>query len=44
VPAASVIIRARDEALLGLLDGPSTLAFELGRRLPNRAPQRARLL
>jgi hypothetical protein len=30
----------RDEALLGLLDGPAVLAFELGRRLPNRAPQR----
>lgn len=26
----------RDAALLGLLDGPATLAFELGRRLPNR--------
>ena len=27
----------RDAALLGLLDGPSLLAFELGRHLPNQA-------
>ena len=26
----------RDGALVGLLDGPAVLAFELGRRLPNR--------
>jgi hypothetical protein len=26
----------RDAALLGFLDGPAVLAFELGRRLPNR--------
>ncbi len=26
----------RDEALVGLLDGPATWAFELGRALPNR--------
>lgn len=26
----------RDAALVGLLDGPALLAFELGRRLPNR--------
>ena len=26
----------RDAAILGLLDGPATLAFELGRRIPNR--------
>lgn len=26
----------RDQALLGVLDGPAVLAFELGRRLPNR--------
>jgi mycofactocin glycosyltransferase len=30
----------RDEAIAGLLDGPSVLAFELGRRLPNRAQRR----
>jgi mycofactocin glycosyltransferase len=30
----------RDAALLALLDGPAVLAFELGRLLPNRAPQR----
>lgn len=28
----------RDQALLGLLDGPAVWAFELGRLLPNRAP------
>lgn len=35
----------RDAALVGLLDGPAVLAFELGRRLPNRRvlqPQRRR--
>ncbi len=30
----------RDEALLGLLDGPATLAFELGRLIPNRPAPR----
>lgn len=30
----------RDEALLGLLDGPAVWAFELGRLVPNRPPPR----
>jgi len=30
----------RDEALLGLLDGPAVWAFELGRRIPNRPLRR----
>jgi len=35
--------RDRDGALLGLLDGPTVWAFELGRRVPNRElPRRAR--
>lgn len=34
---AGALLRGdRDAALLGLLDGPAVLAFELGRRLPNR--------
>jgi hypothetical protein len=32
----------RDEAILGLLDGPTLWAFELGRLLPNRRLQRPR--
>lgn len=34
--------RDRDEALLGLLDGPSVWAFELGRLIPNRPRPRLR--
>lgn len=38
--AASGVVAAarrdRDAAILGLLDGPATIAFELGRRIPNR--------
>ena len=33
----------RDEALLGLLDGPAVWAFELGRLVPNRPRPRVRL-
>ena len=34
---AGALLRGdRDAALVGLLDGPAVLAFELGRRLPNR--------
>jgi hypothetical protein len=33
----------RDEALLGLLDGPAVWAFELGRLVPNRPRPRPRL-
>jgi len=33
----------RDEALLGLLDGPAVWAFELGRLVPNRPRPRLRL-
>lgn len=33
----------RDEALLGLLDGPAVWAFELGRLIPNRPRPRPRL-
>lgn len=33
---AALARRDRDAALVGLLDGPALLAFELGRRLPNR--------
>ncbi len=33
----------RDEALLGLLDGPTVWAFELGRLIPNRPRPRLRL-
>jgi hypothetical protein len=33
----------RDEALLGLLDGPAVWAFELGRLIPNRPRPRLRL-
>lgn len=32
----------RDTAILGLLDGPATWAFELGRRVPNRPLGRGR--
>lgn len=34
--AAAALRGDRDAALVGLLDGPAVLAFELGRRLPNR--------
>lgn len=34
--AGAMLRGDRDAALLGLLDGPAVLAFELGRRLPNR--------
>lgn len=34
--AAAAARRDRDQALLGLLDGPSVWAFELGRLTPNR--------
>jgi GT2 family glycosyltransferase len=34
--AAALARGDRDAALLGFLDGPAVLAFELGRRLPNR--------
>jgi len=30
----------RDEALLGMLDGPAVWAFELGRLVPNRPAPR----
>ncbi len=33
----------RDEALLGLLDGPAVWAFELGRLIPNRPRPRLRM-
>ena len=33
----------RDEALLGLLDGPAVWAFELGRLIPNRPRPRLRI-
>jgi GT2 family glycosyltransferase len=33
----------RDEALLGLLDGPAVWAFELGRLVPNRPRPRLRV-
>lgn len=33
--ARSLAAGDRDEALVGLLDGPAVLAFEVGRRLPN---------
>ncbi len=39
---AAAARRDRDEALLGLLDGPTVWAFELGRRVPNRELPRAR--
>jgi len=43
---AGALLRGdRDGALVGLLDGPALLAFELGRRLPNRRllqPRRGR--
>lgn len=32
----ALVRRDRDAAVLGLLDGPATWAFELGRRVPNR--------
>jgi GT2 family glycosyltransferase len=34
--AAAAVRGDRDEALLGLLDGPAVWAFELGRLVPNR--------
>ena len=34
--ATAAARRERDEALLGLLDGPAVWAFELGRLIPNR--------
>lgn len=40
--ATAAARRDRDEALLGLLDGPAVWAFELGRLIPNRP--RPRLL
>jgi len=39
---AAAARRDRDEALLGLLDGPAVWAFELGRLIPNRPRPRLR--
>ena len=41
--ATAAIKHDRDEALLGLLDGPAVWAFELGRLIPNRPRPRLRL-
>ena len=40
--AKAVLRSDRDEALLGLLDGPAVWAFELGRLIPNRPRPRLR--
>lgn len=41
--ARAAVGKDRDEALLGLLDGPAVWAFELGRLIPNRPRPRPRL-
>ena len=40
--ATAALRHDRDEALLGLLDGPAVWAFELGRLIPNRPRPRLR--
>jgi hypothetical protein len=40
---AAAVHGDRDEALLGLLDGPAVWAFELGRLIPNRPRPRLRV-